>query len=83
MSSKKVPSSTAAFELYTCMKGSTAQNKPQAMEKPAVPASHERVFTRLLGTISEDCIDKFHPSWCFSFYLQETFCLYLNLDLHP
>lgn len=61
MSSKRVASSTVAFGLYTCIKASIAQSKLQAMEDPV---SHERVITRMLGTISEDCIDKFHPS-CF------------------
>lgn len=38
-----------------------AQSKPEAMENLAVPASHEGGITGLLGTISEDCVNKFHP----------------------
>lgn len=59
-----------------------AQSKPQAVENPVVPVSHERGVTGLLSTISKDCVDKFHPS-CPFFQLQEAFCLNLQLDLHP
>lgn len=66
--------------IFVELKVSMAQSKLQAMESLAVPASHEEGTTGLLDTISEDCVNKFHPSSS-SFWLQEAFCLSLLLDL--